>query len=84
MDILHVINMWLIKLEHHNNLNAVVTRINIPQNPVLSVEANQVWEFNIIFSNLYSYNKIKYEYLDRRYTKYGWGNNTHLVKHKYG
>ena len=41
MHIIHIIDMWIIGLEHCKNFNAVVKRINIPHNPVLYVDTNQ-------------------------------------------
>ena len=41
-DIIHIIFIWIVRLEHRDNLKAVVTQINSPCNTVLCVDANQV------------------------------------------
>ena len=42
-DILHVIYMWIVVLEHRVNLNSVMERLNISCNTVLSVDSNHSW-----------------------------------------
>ena len=81
-DILHITDIWLVGLEHHDKIKAVARQLNSPRNTVLRVDANQVWECTIFFGKFASYNNIKYKWADRLYKKYGWGNTTHLVKHK--
>ena len=82
MYILHIIYMWIVRLENYENFKAIVTQINIPRNPVLRVDGNNVLERTIFFGNLSYYHRIKYEWVDRCYDKYVWNENTHLIKHK--
>ena len=70
-DILQIVDMWLIGIEHHKNLNSVVAKINGPINLVLFVGVNQALEFIIFFRNFSRYHLIKYQWAYRRYVKYG-------------
>ena len=81
-DIIHIIYMCLVVLEHYDNLESVVKCINSPHSPILRVDSNHIWGSAIFFGKLFCCHPIKYEFPDRRYHKYGWEQHIHVVKHK--
>ena len=43
MDIINVIYMRLVGIEHHENSKVVVTQINSPHNPILRIATYHNW-----------------------------------------
>ena len=85
MHILNIIYIWIVILEHYNNIKDIVTQINIPQNTALCMVTYQNWEHFINFGKLLWYTMIRYEWAERHYVQdtYSWGPNMHPAKHKH-
>ena len=52
MDILNDIDIWLIGLEHNDNLKAFVNLIKSPYNPVLHMRTYKDWDRYLLICKL--------------------------------
>ena len=83
INIVNVIDDWLIDLEHYKTLNIIVERIKSPHSPVLNIHKHQHWVPYLYFGNHLIYKETNFHWEDRYYVKTpcSFGPDTQLIKH---
>ena len=83
MDIINVINDYLIGIEHYETLNTTVECIKLPRSTLPRMHIHKRWIPYIYFGNDLIYQETKFNWAERYYIKTpcGFRSDTHLIEH---
>ena len=83
MNIINVINAWIIEIEQNETFNTVGAHIKIPFSPVPHMKNHKHWIPYIHFGNYLMYQETKFHLAYRYYVKSscGFGPDTNLLEH---
>ena len=83
IDIINVINDWIIRLGHYGTFNIIVERIKYPYNILLHMHKHQHWVPYLYLRHYFIYQETKFHWADRYYVKNpcSFGPDTLMVEH---